>query len=127
MKKTSIWIGLVLGIVGFILLFSCQPRAKGYLREFERFVERVEHNESSLSQKQWEQYDAELQVFVNRYKSEKDNLSHEDKKRVGELTARYYKARIESLGFAFLGEIGNWIAFIQGFIDEIKKDTDTYY
>lgn len=93
---------------------------------FERLVEKVEHNASSLSQEQWEQYDGQMRVFINRYGNEKHNLSLEDKKKVGELTARYYKARVESFGFKILGDIGNWMAFIQGFIEEIKEDLENY-
>ena len=118
---------LIVGI--FMLLFcaSCQSRREGYLNGFERFIEKAEHNGPSLSQEQWAQYDEEVRTYINRYNNEKDNLSLEDKKKVGELTARYYKTRVESLGFNILGDIGNWMAFIQGFIEEIKEDTDTYY
>jgi hypothetical protein len=117
---------LIAGILMLLFCVSCQSKREGYLNGFERLVEEVEHNVSSLSQEQWEQYDGQMRVFINRYGNEKHNLSLEDKKKVGELTARYYKARVESLGFKILGDIGNWMAFIQGFIEEIKEDIENY-
>ena len=116
-------------IAGIIMLFfcaSCQSRREGYLNGFERLVEKVEQIGPSLSQEQWEQYDEEVRTYINRYNNEKDNLSLEDKKKVGELTARYYQVRVESLGFNILGDIENWMAFIQGFIKEIKEDLENY-
>ncbi len=126
MKKTTIEIGLLVGIVMILLFTSCQSKPLGYVDSFERFVERVEKNASSYSQEQWEKNDERLQNFIERYDKEKKKLSSDDKKKVGELTVRYYKARVKSMGFGILDEIGGWLDYLEGFANEIMKDVENY-
>jgi secreted Zn-dependent insulinase-like peptidase len=126
MKKTTIEIWLLVGIVMILLLASCQSKPLGYVDSFERFVERVEKNASSYSQEQWEKNDEKLQNYIERYDKEKKKLSSDEKKKVGELTVRYYKARVKSLRLNILGEIGDWIDYLQGFANEIMKDVENY-
>ena len=124
MKKTWINYGLLVGIV--MLLAACQSTPLGYVNSFERFVERVEKNASSYSQEQWNRNDEHLQKFIERYDKEKQKLSSDEKRKVGELTVRYYKARVKSMGLNILDEIGGWLDFLEGFADEIMKDIENY-
>ena len=126
MKKTITEIWLLVGIIMILLLASCQSKPLGYVDSFERFVERVEKNASSYSQEQWEKNDERLQSFIERYDKEKQNLPSDEKRKVGELTVRYYKARAKSLGLNILGEIGDWLDYLQGFANEIMKDVENY-
>ncbi|MBR6847233.1 MAG: hypothetical protein IKM74_03790 [Bacteroidales bacterium] len=105
-----------------LMLVSCQSGASRFVNKFERFIERVESNASSYSQVEWEQKDEQFQEFVDDYKELKKDLSPDEKRKVGELTIRYYKARVKSFGFGVLGEIGGWLEYIQGVADEIKED-----
>ena len=109
-----------------MLLAACQSTPLGYVNSFERFVERVEKNASSYSQEQWERNDQHLQEFVERYNKKKQKLSPEQKRKVGELPGRYYKARVKSMGLNILGEIGGWLDYIKGFADEIMEDIENY-
>lgn len=126
MKKTLIKNGWMIGLVLVVLVAACESTSIGYVNSFEKFVERVERNASSYSQEQWERNDGQLQKFVERYSKEKQKLTPDEKKKVGELTVRYYKARVKSLGFNVLGEIGGWLDYLKGFADEIMKDIENY-
>lgn len=126
MNKTSLVKVLLSGIILILLLMACKSTPLGYVDSFERFVERVEKNASSYSQEQWEKNDERLQSFIERYDKEKQNLPSDEKRRVGELTVRYYKARVKSLGLNILGEIEDWIDYLQGFADEIMKNVENY-
>lgn len=126
MKKTITKIWLLVGIITILLFVSCQSSPLGYVDSFESFVERVEKNASSYSQEQWEKNDEKLQNYIERYDKEKQKLSSDEKRKVGELTVRYYKARMKSLGLNIIGEIGGWIDYLQGFADGITKDIENY-
>lgn len=126
MKKTTTEIRLLFGVMMILLLTSCQSTPLGYVDSFERFVERVEKNASSYSKEQWEKNDEQLNKYVERYKTEKAKLSTDEKREVGRLTVRYYKARVKSIGLNIFGEIGDWLEYIKGFADEIKEDIENY-
>ena len=126
MKKTITEIWLLVGIITILLFASCQSTSLGYVDSFERFVERVEKNASSYSQEQWKKNDERLQNVIERYDKEKKKLSSDDKKKVGELTVRYYKARVKSMGLNVFDEIGGWLDYLEGFADEINEDIENY-
>ena len=126
MNKTSLVKVLLSVIILILLLMACQSTSLGYVDSFERFVERVEKNASSYSKEQWEKNDEQLNKYVERYKTEKAKLSTDEKREVGRLTVRYYKARVKSFGHNIFGEIGDWLDYIKGFADEIKEDIENY-
>lgn len=126
MKKTTIEIRLLFGIMMILLFVSCQSSPLGYVDSFERFVERVEKNASSYTNEQWEKNDEQLKKYVDQYDKEKQKLSSDEKRKVGELTVRYYKARVKAKGVNILGEINGWLEYLKGFGDEIMKDVDNY-
>ena len=128
MKKISITNILIIhgGLFFVLLLASCQSMPLGYVTSFERFVERVERNSSSYSHKQWEKNDGQLQKYIEKYSREKQKLSPDEKRKVGELTVRYYKVRVKSMGLNFLGEIGGWLDYLKGFTDEIMEEIENY-
>ena len=125
-KRTKALFGLLFGIFLWSFLFSCQSSSKGYVTSFERFVMRVEQNASKYSNEEWDRNDANLHEMIDRYSVEKSKLSPDQKRKIGELTVRYYKARIKSFGFGVIGEIGDWLDFIQGFADEIMEEIENY-
>lgn len=125
MKRKWFGIELTIGLV-LILMAACQSTPQGYVNSFERFVERVEKNASSYSIEQWEKNDEQLNKYVERYKTEKAKLSVDEKREVGGLTVRYYKARVKSIGFKIFGEIRDRLDYIKGFADEIMKDVENY-
>lgn len=115
-----------ISVIVIMLLASCQSTPWGYVNNFERFVERVEKNATSYTNEQWEKNDGQLKKFVDQYDKEKQRLSSDEKKKVGELTVRYYKARVKAKGLNILGEIDGWLEYLKGFGDEIMKDVDNY-
>jgi len=126
MKDASIIKISFIGILMALLLVTCQSKPRGYVNGFERFVERVEKNASSYSKEQWDRNDEQFQKYVERYNTEKSKLTIDEKRKVGELTGRYYEARVKSMGLNLFGEIRDWLDFIKGFADEIKEDIENY-
>lgn len=114
-----------MGII-MILFVSCESTPWSYMNSFERFVERVEKNASSYSKEQWEKNDEQLKKYVEQYDKEKQNLSTDEKRKVGELTVRYYKARVKAKGLNILGEIDDRLEYLKGFGEEILKNDDAY-
>lgn len=115
-----------IGIIIVLLLMACNSMPIGYVNSFERFVERVEKNALSYTKEQWEKNDEQQKKYVERYKTEKSKLTTDEKRKVGELTVRYYKARVKSMGFSILDEIGGWLDYLEGFANEIMKDVENY-
>lgn len=109
-----------------LLFMACQSTPLAHVNSFERFVERVERNVPSFSTKRWEENDDRLQKYIEKYNKEKQKLSQDEKRKVGELTARYYKARVKSIGFNILGEIGNWLDYLKGCADDIMKEIENF-
>jgi hypothetical protein len=126
MKDSSIIRISFIGILMALLLVACQSKPRGYVNGFERFVERVEKNASSYTNEQWEKNDEQLKKYVDQYDKEKQKLSSDEKRKVGELTVRYYKARVKAKGLNILGEIDGWLEYLKGFSDEIMKDVENY-
>ena len=115
---------LVLLAVAFA---SCQSGvgAQAYLIEFEAFIEGVESNVDTYSQTDWERNDAEFSKFMgSKFEKVKDKLTSEEKKKVGELTARYYKAKMKSAGKSLKGKIIEWKDYIEGFTEEVKESLE---
>lgn len=121
MNKTSLVKVLLSGIIMLLLLMACRPKPpRGYVNNFERFVERVEKNASSCSEKQWERNDKQFKGFVKRYRTENQKLSSEENERVGGLMARYAIAKLESGKiFDIVNEIRAWFKCLDGFKKEI--------
>ena len=123
MKGATVCRASLMGII-VILFVSCESTPWSYINSFERFVERVEKNASSYSKEQWEKNDEQLKKYVEQYDKEKQKLSSDEKRKVGELTFRYYKARVKSMGLNIFDEIGGWLDYIEGFGYEIMKDVE---
>ncbi len=117
---------ILIGIVTTCVLFAaCQSAAERYMNGFEDFVCEVETDASNFSEKDWEQNDAELDMYANeKYENVVDELSSNDKKRVGELTARYYKVRAKSYGESLIDAIEDGLDYIEGFANGILNDNN---
>ena len=110
-----------------VALVACQSEAGAqvYLMEFEAFVEAVESNVDTYSETDWERNDAEFSKFMgNRLDKVKGKMTSEEKKKVGELTARYYKAKMKSVGKSVKGKINEWKDYLEGFTDEMKESLE---
>ena len=82
-------------------LVSCQPASTKFIKQFTSFVEQVEQNHTTYSDNdEWDPIDAQLQSFMSQYKEldAKQTFTDEEKKQVGELVGRYYKARFSDWG-----------------------------
>lgn len=126
MKETAIYRVYFIGIIMILLFVSCKSTPWSYMNSFERFVERVEKNATSYTNEQWEKNDEQLKKYIDQYDKEKQKLSSGEKKKVGELTVRYYKARVKAKGLNIIGEIDGWLEYLKGFGDEIMKDVENY-
>lgn len=115
-----------IGIIIVLLLMACHSMPIGYVNSFERFVERVEKNALSYTKEQWEKNDEQQKKYVERYKTEKSKLTTDEKRKVGELTVRYYKVRVKSMGLSIFGGLRDWLDYIKGFADEIMEDIENY-
>lgn len=124
MKGTMVCRASFVGII-MILSVSCESTPWSYMNSFERFVERVEKSASSYSKEQWEKNDEQFKKYVEQYDKEKQNLSSEEKRKVGELTVRYYKARVKAKEYDIIGEIDGWMEYLKGFGDGIMNNSDT--
>ena len=125
MKGTTVCRASLMGII-MILFVSCESTPWSYMNSFERFVERVEKNASSYSKEQWEKNDEQLKKYVEESDKEKQKLSSDEKRKVGELTVRYCKARVKAQGLNILGEMDDWLEYFKGFGEEILKNDDAY-
>lgn len=124
MKNVSIIRKLFIGFVAALLFVSCQSMPFGYVSSFERFVERVERNATSYSRDEWKKNDEQLRKFVGKYDTEKQKLSTEERRKVGELTMRYYKVRVKAKGLNIIGEIDGWLEYLKGLGDGLAEDTE---
>ena len=110
-----------------IITTACSTGAKGYLRSFESFVERIERHADSYTEKQWEKADNQFEIFTGeKYDKVEACLTPEQKKKVGELTARYYKVRLKSAGGDILDNIRGGLNYLEGFAEEIIDEVDKY-
>ncbi len=123
MKNASIYYKVsFVGIILILLLVACESTPEGYMHGFERFVERVENNASSYTDEEWKDNDQQLRNYIEGYDEIKMSLSSDEKRKVGELTFRYYKSRVKSFGLNALGEIADWLDFINGFASKVNED-----
>lgn len=100
MKRNHLFLGLIAVAILSLSLAACKPTSKSYIKHFQSFVEKIEKNGASYTDEQWDKADTEFTGFLDeRYKEVKETLTDEDRKMVGELAARYIKARWQSLGF----------------------------
>ena len=109
----------IAGVMLLLLLLSCQQKPRNYVGGFERFVVQIEQNASSYTSQDWENNDVKFEDYLERFNGQKAKLTTEEKKKIGELTARYYKARVKSVQNTVMNELNDWADFIEGFTNEI--------
>ncbi|MBO4738586.1 MAG: hypothetical protein J5606_03390 [Bacteroidales bacterium] len=121
-------LGIIITLVVYVIItISCQSGVKGYLRSFESFVDRIERHADSYTEKQWEKADNQFEIFTGeKYDKVEARLTSEQKKKVGELTARYYKVRLKSAGGDILDKIRGGLNYLEGFAGEIIDEVDKY-
>ncbi len=119
-------LAILIGIAVCCVLFvACQSSTQKYMNSFEDFVCEVENDASNFSEKEWKQNDVEFDKYVNeKYENVADELSSSDKKKVGELTARYYKVRAKSYGESLMDAIEDGLNYIEGLANGILNDNN---
>ena len=128
-KKINVTVFSVVLLSCMMLLAACQTKltAQLYMESLERFVEKVEENADSYSAKDWDRKDAEFSKFMDeKFEKVKDQLTPEDKRKVGELTARYTKARLRGVGSTVKGTLEEWMDYVKGFTDELQESMNVF-
>ena len=128
-KKINVIVFCVVLLSCMMLLAACQTKltAELYMESLEHFVEKVEENADSYSAKDWDRKDAEFSKFMDeKFEKVKDQLTPEDKRKVGELTARYTKARLRGVGSSVKGTLEEWMDYVKGFTDELQESMNVF-
>lgn len=108
-----------------VFIMSCASKQEKFLNNFESFILETEQNATSYSSNDWEAVDAQFERFMTEEQEivEKE-LTSEQKKKVGELTARYYKVRAKSYGESLIDAIEDGLDYIEGFANGILNDNN---
>ena len=119
MKAFRITVALFFGMFLTMAFSSCGPTRESYLEDFTEFIEDVQLYSSSYTNEMWEQKDAEFKSFTSgeRYEEVAQELTSEDKKEIGELTARYYKIKGQDWVNDWVNKIEGGIRYGEGFFD----------
>lgn len=107
------------GVIVALLFASCQSPSEKFIKHFTSFVEDVEQNhETYTNNDSWESIDSQLQSYRDQYKEMEEQFTPEQKKQVGELVGRYYKARFSDWGIM---KIARWLInkwdYVKGIIE----------
>lgn len=112
-------------LAGFLLFSACKSAPERYLTSFESFVVEIEQTANNYSDEQWQEADTRFEMFTGEeYKKVEHQLTTEQKKKVGELTARYYKMRAKSAGDDILDMIKGGLNYIEGFAEGLLNETN---
>ena len=128
-KEINVTVFSVVLLSCMMLLAACQTKltAQLYMESLEHFVEKVEENADSYSAKDWDRKDAEFSKFMDeKFDKVKDQLTPEDKRKIGELTARYTKARLRGVGSTVKGTLEEWMDYLKGFTDELQESMNVF-
>ena len=128
-KKINVTVFSVVLFSCMMLLAACQSKltAELYMESLEHFVEKVEENADSYSAKDWDRKDAEFSKFMDeKFEKVKDQLTPDDKRKIGELTARYTKARLRGVGSTVKGTLEEWMDYVKGFTDELQQSMNVF-
>lgn len=104
---------------------SCESASVTYIKGFENFVSKVERDGSNYTKEEWEQKDVEFKKYIEaKYDKVANELTSNDKKKVGELTARYYKVRAKAYGEDVIDSIEDGIDYLGGFVNGLLGTHD---
>ena len=116
---------LVCIMLAFSVLVSCQSASENYIRGFERFVSKVEKENANYTDEDWERKDLEFEKYTNeKYEKVEKKLTSNDRKKIGELTARYYKVRAMAYGNSLIDGVEEGIDYLDGFLNGLLKTND---
>lgn len=124
MKRTSLFIGLIIVAIMTITLASCKSPSEKYINKFERFIEKVEKEGPSYSDEDWSQADSEFKSFItDQFEEVVDDMTDDEKNMVGKLCARYLKARLANNQlYKTLLWLKSYIQTIIGFLEGLGID-----
>ena len=106
----------------FLLIFSCAPQTKeSYLEDFKEFMNEVEQNHSSYTEKDWLSIDKKYEKFTNEwYKKFEDDFTWKEQLIIGKYQIQYNMYRVGDESKKMIHEL-----FGQD-IDDIKKQLKYY-
>lgn len=105
---------------------ACQSSSCKVVDSFEHFVERSEKKATVHDRVNWDIYDSQFENYLEEINKRKHSLSSEEREKVGELTARYCKARFFDFQGTLIDEMNCWSDYLMGFTNEIKRDVENY-
>ena len=107
-------------------LQSCSFNAKeNYLEDFAAFVSEVEENYTAYTTDEWELKDDEFKLFTkNKFNEQRNALTNEDKKLIGNLVGRYSIVRTKGYGKQLKVGIDDAKKYINGFLEGLSDETN---
>lgn len=90
---------------------------------FEQFVDKVEKNGSSYSEKEWQETSAKFEKLMNEYNQAYDKLSTDDQERINKAIGRYHavviKSGVNSVISSFDKIVSSVSSKVKGFLDGV--------
>lgn len=115
-------LAVLLMILSLVACGSRQSRPRNFIASFERFVIKVEQGAETYSKDDWKKADETFKKFKQE-KSNRENagvkFSSEEQNKIGKLEARYYKARVASVGKGLIEEVDGDLEYLKGFAEEV--------
>jgi hypothetical protein len=106
-----------------IVMIGCSSYSKDdYLSDFTNFVSDTETEYKNYSADDWEERDIEFQRFTDEYyEQHREKLTHEDKKQVGKLKAKYQTIKIKYNADKIIDEAKDGLNQLEGIIESITE------
>ncbi len=116
-----IWRSLLVIILVVVAIWRLLPSNKEqYIRKYERFVDQVEKDHESYSEKDWRWSDRRFKKFNSDwYKLYEDNLTAGEKLKVKALAVRYHSFKGEK-------ELTKYRELLKKDVEEIRKKVEDY-
>ena len=102
---------MLLAAVAVVSLTSCKETLP---QRFDSFVNKVEKNAASYTEKEWEAANAKFEKLVDEYQQNKDSYNSEQKKQINAAIGKY-------LGLVAKSGISTAIDAVNGFLDQIPS------
>lgn len=118
--KTSRIIPFLALLLTMTFFVSCRSSSSNYVVRFEYFVEEVEQNAMNYDSDDWDRVDQQYEAFNRRL--ERQRLTAEQRKEVGNLHARYLKARTVGEVNRATKILSEGMDYAEGFLDGLFEE-----
>ena len=116
---------LLVWLVGFFMLSSCQPTAEGYINELRDLVEKIAEEGSEYSEEQWEKISQEFDELKEKAE-ELEGLTEEQKKEIAKLQGKFSGAMMRGGFDKLMKDAGKELEkageAIKGFLDGMSNE-----